>query len=236
MRVLARFTNKHSHSEHLHFVEETVQEPDPKPAQSRRDRRIQRKRGEILAAATRVFAQKGFASATTQDIANEADIGESTLYNYFGSKRDILMAILHEQHILFDAMIHEVAGLVTRETLIDLVDRSLERFLSRILFTRTILSEAWIDDDILTNYVNVQLQKIYQVLQEFVADQIKMKLARPVDPALSARFIMGMFFALALPALRGVEPIPAPGERRAQAEFMVSFLLDGISNREGVKR
>jgi hypothetical protein len=73
-------------------------------------------------------------------------------------------------------------------------------------------------------------------LQEFLVDQIKTGLARPVDPALSARFIMGMFFALALPAVRGVVPIPTPAERRAQAEAMVGFLLDGISNPGSMER
>ena len=199
------------------------------PTVTRRDRRIKRKQDEILEAATRVIALKGFAGATTKDIADEADIGESTLYNYFGSKRDILLAILHDQHVLFDGMIHEVAGLATRETLTDLIDRTLELFLSRILFTRTILSEAWIDDDILNKFVTVRLGQVHQILKEFLAEQIRLGAARPVDPDLSARLVMGMFFALALPALRGIEPIPPPEQRRVQAETMVSLLLDGIA-------
>jgi AcrR family transcriptional regulator len=46
---------------------------------SRRARRILKKRGEILDAATHVFSEKGYASTTTKEIAEKADMGESTL-------------------------------------------------------------------------------------------------------------------------------------------------------------
>jgi len=52
--------------------------------------------GEILQAAARVFAERGYASATTRQIGQAADVAEGTLYNYFASKRDLLMAIAEE--------------------------------------------------------------------------------------------------------------------------------------------
>lgn len=64
--------------------------------QGRRQRRVARRRQEILAAAARVFARKGYAGATTKEIAEEADVAEGTLYNYFGGKRDILRAVAVE--------------------------------------------------------------------------------------------------------------------------------------------
>ncbi|MFC1951220.1 helix-turn-helix domain-containing protein, partial [Chloroflexota bacterium] len=52
---------------------------------------IARKRQrQILSAARRVFSQKGFAEATTAEIAREAGVSEGTIYNYFESKRDLL--------------------------------------------------------------------------------------------------------------------------------------------------
>ncbi|MEZ5529902.1 MAG: helix-turn-helix domain-containing protein [Porticoccaceae bacterium] len=43
-----------------------------------------------LAAAARVFAQKGFHGATTQDIASELGIKQGSLYYYFNSKETAL--------------------------------------------------------------------------------------------------------------------------------------------------
>jgi AcrR family transcriptional regulator len=208
-------------------------ELDPNPSSTRRDRQIQRKRQEILAAATQVFARKGYASTTTKDIANEADLGESTLYNYFESKRDILLAILEENHVLFDTLFEMTQGLANRNSLIELFDRTLEIFSERIFFLRTILSEAWVDNDVLNNYVVLRLKQASQLIEDFIAIQIKAGVFRPIDPAMGSRLALGMFFSLVLPALRGIEPPPSPQQRRVWAESVVSFLLDGIRTRVG---
>ena len=61
---------------------------------SRRDREKLFKRSEILLSAQEVFAEKGFAQATLEEIATRAEFGKGTLYNYFpGGKQEILLAI-----------------------------------------------------------------------------------------------------------------------------------------------
>jgi AcrR family transcriptional regulator len=47
------------------------------------------RRGEILEAARRVFAGRGFAEATMEDIAREAGIAKGTIYLYYRSKGDV---------------------------------------------------------------------------------------------------------------------------------------------------
>ena len=49
---------------------------------------------EILAAARRVFAEKGFEGATVDDIARAAGLAKGTVYLYYRSKRDIYWAAL----------------------------------------------------------------------------------------------------------------------------------------------
>lgn len=49
---------------------------------------------EILAAARKVFAARGFNEATVDEIAAEAGIAKGTVYLYFSSKRDIYLAAL----------------------------------------------------------------------------------------------------------------------------------------------
>lgn len=43
-------------------------------------------RGELLRAAETVFAEKGYAAATSRDLARAAGVSESVLYRHFGSK------------------------------------------------------------------------------------------------------------------------------------------------------
>jgi AcrR family transcriptional regulator len=49
---------------------------------------------EILRAARKVFAEKGFADATVDDIAEAAELAKGTLYLYFPSKRELYLAAL----------------------------------------------------------------------------------------------------------------------------------------------
>ena len=195
---------------------------------ARRDRQIKRKKEEILTAATRVFAAKGFSAATTKDIANEADIGESTLYNYFESKREIMLAIMDEYKELFDADFQQATALASREAFVELVDKTIDVFTSRVFFIRALIAEAWIDNDILENYVTTRLQQISGILRDFFSKEINAGLFRPIDPQLVSRFAMGMFFSLVIPIARGVEHPPTPVDRRALAEAMVSVLIEGI--------
>jgi AcrR family transcriptional regulator len=50
------------------------------------------RREEILEAATRLFAQRGYADTDTQRLADELRVGKGTLYRYFASKSDLFLA------------------------------------------------------------------------------------------------------------------------------------------------
>lgn len=63
----------------------------PDPAQSALEAV---RREQILEAAARVFAEAGFHSARMQDVAARAGLSNGTLYNYFTSKEDLLLALL----------------------------------------------------------------------------------------------------------------------------------------------
>jgi AcrR family transcriptional regulator len=49
---------------------------------------------EILEAARRIFAKKGFSQATVDDIADAAGVAKGTVYLYFHSKRAVYLAAL----------------------------------------------------------------------------------------------------------------------------------------------
>jgi len=55
---------------------------------------VEDRREQIIDAALRVFAQKGYSNATNKDIAREAGITPGLIYYYFESKEALLYAIL----------------------------------------------------------------------------------------------------------------------------------------------
>src|SRR5580765_7662219 len=54
------------------------------------------RRQELLDAAVRVFARKGFRAARVGDIAEEAGVAHGLLYHYFRSKDEVLETIFRE--------------------------------------------------------------------------------------------------------------------------------------------
>src|SRR5260370_143651 len=67
---------------------------------SRHDRRQRRSadiRERLFRAALSLFAKKGFAETTVEDITEAADVGKGTFFNYFPSKDHILLAFVEMQ-------------------------------------------------------------------------------------------------------------------------------------------
>jgi TetR/AcrR family transcriptional regulator, repressor of fatR-cypB operon len=64
----------------------------------RRDRERGARRQAMLDAAIAVFAEKGFAEATMDEIAERAEFGKGTLYNYFEDKQALLAAAFEEAY------------------------------------------------------------------------------------------------------------------------------------------
>src|SRR3954467_6614967 len=71
--------------------------PSPRPKRrtllAPEDRRLQ-----LLAAATTVFAEKGYRNAGVGDIIARAGVARGTFYLYFTSKQEIFLAIVEDFH------------------------------------------------------------------------------------------------------------------------------------------
>jgi len=55
--------------------------------------RTKTRKDRIMEAALRIFAEKSFQEATISEISKEAGVSEATIYEYFGTKEDLLFAI-----------------------------------------------------------------------------------------------------------------------------------------------
>ncbi len=66
------------------------------------------KRRQLLDAAVRVFARKGYHASRVGDIAEEAGVAHGLLYHYFASKDQVLEAVFHENWSVLLARIASV--------------------------------------------------------------------------------------------------------------------------------
>jgi AcrR family transcriptional regulator len=206
----------------------TADQPPP-PLSTRRDRRIERQRREIMDAAAHIFAEKGYAATTTKDIALAADVGESTLYNYFASKHDLLMEIANYQAARLDNVFKQAVHMETRQEMIEVFVTVMDIVLSQSNYFRALIGEAWVNDEILNTHLVVRLNQISNFLQKFIEKRVTSGAFRPIDPRLGARMVIAEFIGALLPALRGVELRPDSEQRRKIAETIIALWMDGVA-------
>lgn len=86
--------------------------PEAQPEQEGRVARRQRRNREaLIRAASEVMTEKGMDGATMLEIAERADVGAGTVYNYFKSKDELAIAVLEEMmHDLALQIEHATAG------------------------------------------------------------------------------------------------------------------------------
>jgi TetR/AcrR family transcriptional regulator, cholesterol catabolism regulator len=109
----------------------------------RRPRSSRRRAPEIIEAAARVFAERGFHGATTQDIADVLGIRQASLYYYFASKEGALeLVCLQGVGGFFEVAKAIAAGPGNAaEKLIRLVKSHLSPLVDRSDFVRVFLNE-----------------------------------------------------------------------------------------------
>lgn len=164
--------------------------------QHRRKKRIIARQAQILEAAATVFSRKGYERATTREIADEAGVSEGTLYNYFGSKKDLLIGVATEYS-------EQVAGAITTleaDNMEDMIGQLLtQRFRGgreRRLFM-LFLSEARLNPDVHQYYVQEALSKIVQALEQHLQTLIEAGRMRSIDPAITARTLTATIMGFA---------------------------------------
>lgn len=67
---------------------------------SRRPRKGNVRRDQILRVAAAMFAEKGYQATSLQDIADEVDLLKGSLYYYFQSKQDLLLEVARAAHVV----------------------------------------------------------------------------------------------------------------------------------------
>jgi AcrR family transcriptional regulator len=154
----------------------------------RRKRRIAARKAQILKAAETVFSQKGYERATTREIAKAADVSEGTLYNYFGSKSDLLEAVAK-------SFAHDIVNEITNLEADNLADMMAELLAARLRSGRErrllmlFLFEARLSPDVHRASIQKAVQQIIDAMEKRFSREIESGVMRPVDPAVAARTI-----------------------------------------------
>ena len=156
------------------------------------------KRAKILEASIRVFAEKGWRSTKIADIAEAADIGKGTIYEYFQSKDEILAASF--QHFMTQVET-VIAGRLVR------IDDPLKRLEAYFSSWADILESESMDYIEITldfwaegirskeRFSSLDLMKVYydnrQFIERLLKDCISKGCIKHIDTKIVASIIIG---------------------------------------------
>ena len=188
------------------------------------------RRKQILDAATKVFAEKGFHRATIKDIARVAGIADGTIYTYFASKTDVLLGILHR--------LNESTEREQQLTLES--EQDMRSFFTSYLRQRmallwpnaevfqAVLPEMLVNEELRELYYQQVLVPTFTVAERSFQTQSATEQVRKIDVALTVRAIAGMLFGLLTFQLLGDEVIAQRWEELP--EVLTSLLFDGLQS------
>jgi AcrR family transcriptional regulator len=186
------------------------------------------RRNQILDAATKVFAEKGFHDATIRQVAKRAGIADGTIYLYFKNKDDLLLGIMDrlnetEQRPQDFAQaaqgdFEEFLTAYLRHRLV-LMDENYETFqaaLPDLLANRTLGERYWKDI----------AEPSFKLAERFFQISVEQGDVKPVDIPIAIRMVSGLFLGLLV--LRMLGDTELAREWNNLPELTADMLLHGL--------
>jgi TetR/AcrR family transcriptional regulator, fatty acid metabolism regulator protein len=190
------------------------------------------RRRQILDAAVRAFAKKGYHACRVSDIAEEAGVAYGLVYHYFESKDAVLEAVFRE---MWGAMLRAINAI---ESLDDSPRQQLRKSCAIVLRTwrdypdvvRVLVREVARSGEQLQREVE-EIAQAFQALQRIVErGQEQGEFRADLSPRLAAWIIYGALEEILTGWVLGRLPGSEEDVREAE-EVVVGILCDGLVSR-----
>ena len=152
------------------------------------------RRKQILDAALAVFSRKGYGEATIPDIAQEAGVAVGTMYNYYESKRDLLVSLVHN-YVLTEPLkelFEQLAQEDERTSLRAIIENGLDWGSDDLRGFLFVFTEVLRDPELGEQFAGQFLASVLQSLEKYVAERVSSGDFRRVDHKVAARALCGM--------------------------------------------
>ncbi|MBL7131697.1 MAG: TetR/AcrR family transcriptional regulator [Candidatus Omnitrophica bacterium] len=194
------------------------------------------RKADILKAAVRIFATKGYHKATMSDIAEEAQYAVGTLYLYFKNKGSLYITLIEEKVNELIATVKRKVGEIKspRDKLKILIETQLSYFEENEDFFRIYFSERgelrWtIKDKIPKQAMDKFLEYLDYITNLIKEAQKKRFIEKEFDPKRVAYILAGMMNATIIPWLRE-RPLEKKGLKDLST-FVLNVFYKGVGTR-----
>jgi len=176
---------------------------------SRRARKKSAVRSQIIAAAIELFSRNGIENVTVDQIAEAADIGKGTVYNYFDTKEDIVVAFMADLERRVQARLHRLGARTgTLDSILaEFVRLQLRRKKRYHQFVRVFLGQMFLHTGSFVPYM-AEMQKAIDPPMEKLFRALQQRGALRKDVNLTELVLVFKTMQLGLTALWAVEGPP----------------------------
>ena len=185
---------------------------------------VARQEDAVISAATRLFAERGFADVTMADIATEVGLARTSLYRYFPDKDHILVVWLRRE---IDSLVeHSTAIARSRRPATARLRRWLSLQLDYLLdpehqlFTRIASTVGTLSPEVVAA-IGEQHRRLYETIEPIISEALAEAGQGSRDPVIVSRFVIGLLAAASQEAARGAA---LPSIRRELERGAVAFV------------
>jgi len=192
------------------------------------------RRAQILDAATKVFAQRGFHRTTIRDVAKAAGVADGTIYNYFENKTALLLGILNrmneterrEQDLaqVADTDIRGFFRHYFRQRFAALTQGGPEVF-------QVVLSEVLVNPELRELYMRQIVAPTFTLAETSFTHLVEAGRIRRLDTPLTLRVIAATFLGLLMMRIIGDPQLQTRWDELP--DLLTTMFLDGLLPNEG---
>lgn len=192
---------------------------------------VEDRREQIIDAAMRVFAQKGFVRATNKDVAHEAGITPGLIYHYFESKEALLQAVIEGRSPL--RVIRSLSP-----TILEQPPSTFLRFLALqvlsiaedekfVQLIRVFLPEV-LHNPKISPIGSSAIQQVVYFLEGYISTKVAEGSFRPVDPLLVGQFFTSCIIGFVLRRQVLADSSALQYTQEQIADFVADTMLKGL--------
>jgi AcrR family transcriptional regulator len=192
------------------------------------------RRKEILLAAEKLFAAKGFFPTTMSEIAQEAQFGTGSLYKYFKSKEDLYFTLIDEKTAEINGSVKaELSKKMSAKERIKKILRIQFEFIERNRdFFRIYVSERsrfeWTVKDDLGKGIHEKMVAYIRLLAHVMKQGIKDGVFKQKDPMDLAHALVGIVNSFVFEWLIAPRPYPL----LSKVDTVLDIFLRGVERTE----
>ena len=196
--------------------------PETPSSESRRERKKQENRAQLLAAARAVFAEMGFGAASVRDIVRRTDLATGTFYNYFEDKDAIFEAVVGQ---LTDELVRRHRnGRATAQTAEEFLRAHFSVYFRFIADDPELLALARKNVTAIRTLLDKpDVRTLTRCLHDDLKDAIARGALPPLDVPLFAAALGGVAFEVSVHMIAR-DPVDADGA----ADFAARLVLGGL--------